>query len=86
VTKKVLATAGIANAELLTERVNQALQSNGTVEPCLGMVDLWPGNILIDSHCNVGLVDWEYFGLSTASSELGMLGELLSALHRGNCG
>jgi len=83
VTKRVLTTAGIANAELLAERVNQALQSNGTVEPCLGMVDLWPGNILIDSHSNVGLVDWEYFGLSTASSELGMLGELLSAFLRG---
>jgi hypothetical protein len=81
-TKKVLTTAGITNAELLAERVNRALQSNGTVEPCLGMADLWPGNIIIDSHRNVGLVDWEYFGLSTASSELGMLGERLSVLFR----
>jgi len=44
------------------------------------MVDLWPGNILIDSDGNVGLVDWEYFGLSSAGSEIGMLGEPLSAL------
>lgn len=86
VTKKVLTKAGVTSAELLTERVNQALQSNGTVEPCLGMADLWPGNILIDSRLNVGLVDWEYFGLSSASSELGMLGEPPSrALLRGSC-
>jgi Phosphotransferase enzyme family len=85
VMNKVLTTAGIANAELLAERVNEALQRNGTVEPCLGMADLWPGNILIDSCCNVGLVDWEYFGLSTASSELGMLGVFLSDLLCGNC-
>src|SRR6202044_1559295 len=38
VTKTVLTTAGIMNAELLAERVNRALQSNGKVEPCLGMV------------------------------------------------
>jgi hypothetical protein len=79
VTKKVLTTAGIANADMLAECANQALQSHGTIEPCLGMVDLWPGSILIDSHGNWGLVDWEYFGLSSASSELGMLGEPLSA-------
>lgn len=85
VTKKVLTEAGITDAELLSERVSQALQSNGTVEPCLGMGDLLPGNILIDSRRNIGLVDWEYFGLSSASSELGMLGESLSASLSDTC-
>ena len=73
-TKKILEQAGNADAERLAERVNEGLKSSGTVEPCLGMVDLWPGSILIDSQGDCGLVDWEYFGRSTASSELGMLG------------
>jgi hypothetical protein len=85
VTKKVLTATGIDNGDLLAERANQALESNGTVEPCLGMVDLWPGSILIDPRGNCGLVDWEYFGLSSASGELGMLGEPLSACFYGTC-
>ena len=78
VTKKILARAGNAEAERLAKRVSEGLKSIGTVEPCLGMVDLWPGSILIDSRGDCGLVDWEYFGRSTASSELGMLGTVIS--------
>ena len=77
VTKKVLEKAGNMDAERLAERVSEGLKSNGSVEPCLGMVDLWPGSILIDSRGDCGLVDWEYFGRSTASSELGMLGTVI---------
>ena len=79
VTRKVLEKAGNMDAERLAERVGGGLKSNGSVEPCLGMVDLWPGSILIDSlRGDCGLVDWEYFGRSTASSELGMLGTVIS--------
>lgn len=78
VTKKVLSSVGNPDAERLAERVGEGLKSNGTVEPCLGMVDLWPGSILIDSRGDCGLVDWEYFGRSTAGSELGMLGTVIS--------
>ena len=78
ITKKVLTNAGNTDAERLAERVSGGLRSNGNVEPCLGVVDLWPGSILIDSRGDCGLVDWEYFGRSTASSELGMLGRVIS--------
>ena len=78
VTKKVLEKAGNKDVERLAERVSEGLKSSGSVEPCLGMVDLWPGSILIDSRGDCGLVDWEYFGKSTASSELGMLGTVIS--------
>jgi hypothetical protein len=76
--KNVLATAGVIDAGTLTGRVDQALRNSGTVEPCLGMVELWPGSILINAHEICGLVDWEFFGLSGAGSELGMLRESLS--------
>ena len=78
VTKKVLEKAGNMDADRLAERVSEGLKSNGSVEPCLGMVDLWPGNILINSRGDCCLVDWECFGRSTASSELGMLGIVIS--------
>lgn len=77
---KVLTGAGIGDAELLAERVERSLRDSGNVEPCLGMVDFWPGSIIIDARGNCGLVDWEYFGLSSASSELGMLGKTLPSL------
>lgn len=80
---KVLTGAGISDAAVLTERVERSLRNSGNVEPCLGMVDFWPGSILIDAHGNCGLVDWEYFGLSSASNELGMLGESLFSLTSG---
>ena len=72
VTKKVLEKAGNMDADGLAERVSKDLKSNRSVEPCLGMVDFWPGNILINSQGDCALVDWEYFGRSAASSELGM--------------
>lgn len=77
VTKKVLTEAGHTDPERFAERVSEGLKSTGNVEPCLGMVDLWPGSILIDSRNDCGLVDWEYFGRSTASREIGMLGAII---------
>ncbi|KAI0245295.1 kinase-like domain-containing protein [Lactifluus subvellereus] len=72
-TKSILVSADAPDADALSVRVERALQRIGTVEPCLGMCDLWPGSILIDTQGNCGLVDWEYFGLSGAGSEMGML-------------
>lgn len=79
--RKVLTGADMSDAEQLAARVECSLQNGNTVEPCLGMVDFWPGSILINAHGNCGLVDWEYFGLSSASGELGMLGEIPSFFH-----
>jgi len=72
-TRKVLTEAGIADAETLAMRVDRVSRDLDKAEPCLGMVDLWAGNVLVDSHRNCGLVDWEYFGLSSPSFELSRL-------------
>ncbi|KAJ6546876.1 kinase-like domain-containing protein [Mycena capillaripes] len=63
----------IPDADLLSSRVRTAMQMKDKVELCLGMVDFWPGSILIGHDGSHGLVDWEYFGLSTAGAEIGML-------------
>lgn len=41
--------------------------------PCLGMVDFWPGSVIVDAKWGVcGLIDWDYFGVSDEAKELGM--------------
>ncbi|TFK28648.1 hypothetical protein FA15DRAFT_665097 [Coprinopsis marcescibilis] len=48
-------------------------EANQSEDECLGMVDFWPGSVIVDPDVSVcGLVDWEYFGRSRESSELGM--------------
>ena len=58
---------------------------------CLGMVDFWTESVLIGKEnddndttnsrsCQCGLVDWEYFGVSSAASELGMFRKLFLCL------
>jgi hypothetical protein len=67
-------------ALVLSERAGEALRAKAVAEDvCLGMVDFWPGNILVElgEFGRCGLIDWEYFGLTSASSELGMLRKLL---------
>ena len=69
-----------AEAIILSERAEKALLTKAEAEDvCLGMVDFWPGNILVEpgQFGRCGLIDWEYFGLTSASSELGMLRKLL---------
>jgi hypothetical protein len=69
-----------AEALVLSERAGNALCAKAEAEDvCLGMVDFWPGNILVElgEFGRCGLIDWEYFGLTSASSELGMLRKLL---------
>jgi len=73
-----------AEALLLSERAENALLTKAEAEDiCLGMVDFWPGNILVEpgQFGRCGLIDWEYFGLTSASSELGMLRKLLVFLY-----
>jgi len=68
-----------AEALVLSERAGNALLAKAEAEDvCLGMVDFWPGNILVElgEFGRCGLIDWEYFGLTSASSELGMLRKL----------
>ncbi|KAJ6620354.1 kinase-like domain-containing protein [Mycena sp. CBHHK59/15] len=70
--RSVMALCGVLDAEVLAERVAEAMQAEKRLEPCLGMVDLWPGSIIINPDGTRGLVDWEYFGLSTPGAEVGM--------------
>ncbi|KAF9244441.1 kinase-like domain-containing protein [Melanogaster broomeanus] len=72
-TKTVLTNQGIPDAEMLVRRIDEALRDAGQTNSCLGIVDLWAPNILINADNNICLIDWEYFGLSSASSELSML-------------
>jgi hypothetical protein len=71
ITKSVLISANLQDADTLTARARIELQHKGD-ELCLGMVDFWPANILIDQEGHYCLVDWEYFGLANAASEIGM--------------
>ena len=68
---KLLKAEAIPDAETLGRSVEQDMVSEKQ-EWCFGMVDLWPGSVLIGEDF-VGLVDWEYAGKSSAGSELGML-------------
>ncbi|KDQ13599.1 hypothetical protein BOTBODRAFT_188338 [Botryobasidium botryosum FD-172 SS1] len=77
--RTVLARARIDDADVLVARAHRSLQEIGEVESCLGMVDLWTGNVLVDSQGNCGLIDWECFGLSSASCELSMF---IASLYR----
>ncbi|KAG8953287.1 hypothetical protein FRC04_002697 [Tulasnella sp. 424] len=69
----------------LLGRMRSALDSDVNQEQCLGMVDLWPGSVLIDDNGECGLVDWEHFGVTDPGSDLGMFaGHLhLLVLHDG---
>ena len=68
---KIMAEASVPDAEELSMRILRCAKGK-IQDPCLGMVDFWPESILIDPEGNTGLVDWEYFGVTTAGSELGM--------------
>ncbi|KAJ7118880.1 kinase-like domain-containing protein [Mycena epipterygia] len=70
---RVMSQCSVPDAEILSARVGTAMQAKDKLEPCLGMVDFWPGSILIGPDGSRGLVDWEYFGLSTPGAEIGML-------------
>jgi hypothetical protein len=63
----------VPDVDVLTKRVEDAAKDFRKRDSCLGMVDLWSNNILINSDKNLSLLDWEYFGWSNASWEMGLL-------------
>jgi len=74
INKLKVALQGVPDVDVLTKRVEDAARDFRTTDSCLGMVDLWRKNIVIDSDNNVCLLDWELFGWSNASWEMTLLG------------
>ncbi|KAJ6606291.1 kinase-like domain-containing protein [Mycena vulgaris] len=70
---EVMSQRGVPDADILSARIGATMQAKDKLEPCLGMVDFWPGSILIGPDGSHGLVDWEYFGSSSPGAEIGML-------------
>ena len=64
----------VPDVDVLTKRVEDAGRESRKTDSCLGMVDLWRKNIVIDSDMNICLLDWEQFGWSNASCEMSLLG------------
>ena len=64
----------VPDVDILTKRVEDAARDSRKTDTCLGMVDLWRKNIVIDSDNNICLLDWEQFGWSNASCEMSLLG------------
>jgi hypothetical protein len=64
---------GVPDVDILTKRVEDAARDARKTDSCLGMVDVWRKNIVIDSDKNICLLDWEQFGWSNASCEISQL-------------
>ena len=67
----------VPDIDVLTKRVEDAARDFRKRDSCLGMVDLWRKNIVVDSDKNLCLLDWEVFGWSNASCELSLLGAFI---------
>ena len=65
---------GVPDVDVLTKRVKDAAKDSRKTDSCLGMVDIWRKNIVIDTDKNICLLDWEQFGWSNASCEMSQLG------------
>ena len=65
---------GVPDVDVLTKCVEDAARDSRETDLCLGMVDIWRKNIVIDSDKNICLLDWEQFGWSNASCEMSLLG------------
>jgi len=59
--------------EELVRQYREAFEDARDEEACLGMRDLWTGSVLVDAEAVASLCEWEMFGRSSASEELGML-------------
>ena len=70
----------VPDSDVLIKRVEDATRDFTKINSCLGMADLWRGNIVIDSDKNICLLDWEMFGWSNASWEMSQLGVFFSFL------
>ena len=67
----------VPDVDVLTKIVEDAARDFRKRDSCLGMVDLWRKNIVVDSDKNVCLLDWEVFGWSNASCEMSLLGAFI---------
>ena len=67
----------VPDVGVLTKRVEDAARDFRKRDSCLGMVDLWRKNIVVDSEKNICLLDWELFGWSNASWEMSLLGAFI---------
>jgi hypothetical protein len=47
----------VPDVDVLIKRVEDAARDSRNTDSCLGMVDLWRQNILIDSDMNICLLD-----------------------------
>ncbi|KAG9008013.1 hypothetical protein FRB90_009153 [Tulasnella sp. 427] len=63
-----------ADTQLLLDRLRDVLSPDTNQDRCLGMVDFWPGNTPVLLTGELGLIDWEHFGLSDPGCELGLYG------------
>jgi len=63
----------VPDVDILTKRVEDAARDSRKTDSCLGMVDIWRKNIVIDSDMNICLLDWEQFGCSNAGCEMSLL-------------
>jgi len=63
----------VPDVDILTKRVEDAARDSRKTDLCLGMVDIWRKNIVIDSDMNICLLDWEQFGCSNAGCEMSLL-------------
>ena len=72
--KAVLQDASVPGVDVLIKRVEDAARDSRKTDLCLGMVDLWRRNIVIDSDMNICLLDWELVGWSNAKCEMSLLG------------
>ncbi|KAG9006650.1 hypothetical protein FRB90_009799 [Tulasnella sp. 427] len=61
-----------ADTQLLLDRLRDVLSPDTNQDRCLGMVDFWPGNTPVLLTGELGLIDWEHFGLSDPGCELGL--------------
>lgn len=67
---EIMTQFGIPDAEEVKSRMLCYVRGK-IEEPCFGMADLWPGNILITTGGESAFVDWELFGVTTAGTQLG---------------
>lgn len=70
---KIMAQHGIPDAETLASRMLHS-EKEKAEEPCFGMADMWPGNILITAAGQSAFVDWELFDVTTAGGSIGLFG------------
>ncbi|KAF9004821.1 hypothetical protein BDQ17DRAFT_1354770 [Cyathus striatus] len=76
--KEAMSSRQMPDALQLSERILHSMLQENEGDDRFGMWDFWPGSVLVGAMANVALIDWEYFSISSASSELGMFSKWTS--------